>query len=82
MPEGRSKGPNGPSVRPIVRAFLMPMNEPRIQSAPCLRERVVGSTTVVELRGEIDIQTAPPASARLDALTSGPTPSWCWTCDP
>ncbi|MCX5554672.1 STAS domain-containing protein [Streptomyces sp. NBC_00038] len=50
------------------------MNESRIQSAPCLRERVVGSTTVVELRGEIDIHTAPTASARLDALTSGPNP--------
>jgi anti-sigma B factor antagonist len=50
------------------------MNEPQILSAPCLRERVVGSTTVVELRGEIDIQTAPPVSAHLDALTSGPSP--------
>ncbi|WP_326719048.1 MULTISPECIES: STAS domain-containing protein [unclassified Streptomyces] len=50
------------------------MNELWIQSAPCLRERVVGSITVVELRGEIDVQTALPVSARLDSLTSGPSP--------
>jgi anti-anti-sigma factor len=28
----------------------------------------------VELRGEIDILTAPPLAARLDALTAGPHP--------
>lgn len=50
------------------------MNAPQIRSASCLRERVVGSATVVELRGEIDIQTAPLVSARLDALTAGPSP--------
>jgi anti-sigma B factor antagonist len=31
-------------------------------------------TVTVELRGEIDIVTAEPLSARIDALTSGPTP--------
>ncbi|WP_373463417.1 STAS domain-containing protein [Streptomyces sp. B4I13] len=29
---------------------------------------------VVELRGELDISTAPPLAARLDALTAGPHP--------
>jgi hypothetical protein len=29
---------------------------------------------VVEVRGEIDILTASPLSARLDALTAGPCP--------
>ncbi|MET8247676.1 hypothetical protein ABZV31_26700 [Streptomyces sp. NPDC005202] len=33
-------------------------------------ERLVGGTAVVELHGEIDILTAPPVSARIDALTS------------
>lgn len=37
-------------------------------------ERVIRGTTVVELRGEIDILTTPPLSARLDTLTSDPCP--------
>lgn len=41
---------------------------------PRLRARVVGSTTVVRLCGEIDILTATPLSVRLDALTAGPSP--------
>ena len=35
-------------------------------------ELTVGETTVVELRGEIDIFTAPPLAARMEALTAGP----------
>ncbi|MCX4706121.1 STAS domain-containing protein [Streptomyces sp. NBC_01373] len=50
------------------------MNETRIPAPHCLRERVVGRTTVVELYGEIDILTAPVVSARLDALTCDPYP--------
>lgn len=46
------------------------MSEPHTRSAPHHTERVVGGTTIVELCGEIDILTAPPVSARLDALTS------------
>lgn len=38
--------------------------------APCHTERVVGGTTVVEVRGEIDLFTAAPLSARLDTLTA------------
>jgi anti-sigma B factor antagonist len=38
---------------------------------PCHTERVVGGTTVVEVRGEIDVFTATPLSARLDSLTAG-----------
>ncbi|MFF8633582.1 STAS domain-containing protein [Streptomyces pilosus] len=49
----------------------MSENDPR--SAPHPTERTVGETTVVELRGEIDIFTAPSLTARLDA-TSGRHP--------
>jgi len=44
------------------------------ESMPCHTERLAGGTTVVELRGEIDLCTGPPLSARLDALTAGPFP--------
>jgi len=44
------------------------------ESTPCHTERLVGSTTVVELRGEIDLCTAPPLPARLDLLTAAPFP--------
>ena len=37
-------------------------------------ERRVGATTVVELRGELDLLAAAPLSARLDELTTGPHP--------
>ncbi|WP_367325245.1 STAS domain-containing protein [Streptomyces sp. HUAS ZL42] len=37
-------------------------------------ERLVGGATVVELRGEIDLLSEPPLSARLDELTAGPHP--------
>ncbi|MDX3714722.1 STAS domain-containing protein [Streptomyces europaeiscabiei] len=43
-------------------------------SAPHHTEHTIGETTVVELRGEIDILTAPPLTARLEALTAGPHP--------
>jgi anti-sigma B factor antagonist len=42
------------------------------RSTPHHREHTVGDTTVVELRGEIDIFTAPALAARLDALTADP----------
>ncbi|MFE9023971.1 STAS domain-containing protein [Streptomyces sp. NPDC007808] len=44
------------------------------RSTPHLREHTVGETIVVELRGEIDIFTAPLLAARLDALTADPHP--------
>ncbi|UUU19030.1 STAS domain-containing protein [Streptomyces sp. DSM 40750] len=50
----------------------MSENDPR--SAPHHTERTVGETTVVELRGEIDIFTAPSLAARLDALTADQHP--------
>lgn len=37
-------------------------------------ERVIAGTTVVALRGEIDLLSAQPLSARLDMLTAGPRP--------
>lgn len=40
----------------------------------CLRERVDGTATVVELHGEIDVLTAPAISERIDELTAGPCP--------
>ncbi|MFF8925881.1 STAS domain-containing protein [Streptomyces longwoodensis] len=46
------------------------MVETLITSAPRHTERAVGGTTVVELRGEIDILTAPSLGARLDDLTA------------
>ncbi|WP_329331859.1 STAS domain-containing protein [Streptomyces sp. NBC_00663] len=44
------------------------------ESTPCRTERLDDGTTVVELRGEIDLCTGPPLSARLDALTAAPFP--------
>ncbi|MEU2287720.1 STAS domain-containing protein [Streptomyces sp. NPDC013178] len=44
------------------------------RSTPHPTEHTVGETTVVELHGEIDIFTAPPLAARLEALTAGPHP--------
>ncbi|MFD5257529.1 STAS domain-containing protein [Streptomyces bobili] len=37
-------------------------------------ERSVGDTTVLAVRGEIDIAAAPLLTARLDALTAAPSP--------
>ncbi|MFE2422954.1 STAS domain-containing protein [Streptomyces hokutonensis] len=37
-------------------------------------ERVIAGTTVVELHGEIDLLTGQPLSARLDMLTTAPSP--------
>jgi len=37
-------------------------------------ERVIAGTTVMELRGEIDLLTGQPLSARLDMLTAAPCP--------
>jgi anti-sigma B factor antagonist len=50
------------------------MSEAHTMPAPCHTERVVGGTTVVELRGEIDLLTAQALAARLDTLTAGPCP--------
>ncbi|MCX4904035.1 STAS domain-containing protein [Streptomyces sp. NBC_00878] len=50
------------------------MNETPIHPPSCLRERLVGRTTVVELLGEIDVLTAPVVSSRLDVLTCVPYP--------
>ncbi|MEV6945189.1 STAS domain-containing protein [Streptomyces sp. NPDC051172] len=50
------------------------MAEIRTGPAPCHTERVIGGTTVVEMRGEIDMLTATPLLARLDTLTAGPRP--------
>ncbi|MFE6282100.1 STAS domain-containing protein [Streptomyces sp. NPDC057877] len=41
---------------------------------PCSPARRVGGSTVLELRGEIDVHTARFVTARLDALTAGPCP--------
>ncbi|WP_330340208.1 STAS domain-containing protein [Streptomyces sp. NBC_00557] len=46
------------------------MVETLVTSAPRHTERAANGTTVVELRGEIDILTAPSLGARLDGLTA------------
>ncbi|MCC5478283.1 STAS domain-containing protein [Streptomyces barringtoniae] len=46
------------------------MVETLISFAPRHTERAVGGTTVLELRGEIDILTAAPLGSRLDDLTA------------
>ncbi|MFS8204739.1 STAS domain-containing protein [Streptomyces sp. CWNU-52B] len=50
------------------------MSENRSRSTCHHRAPDTGGATVVELRGEIDIATAPAVSARLDTLTAGPCP--------
>ncbi|MDN3029277.1 STAS domain-containing protein [Streptomyces sp. S.PB5] len=50
------------------------MSTHRTRPAPCPTEVVVGSATVAELRGELDVVAALRLSARLDALTAGPSP--------
>ncbi|MGP3987173.1 STAS domain-containing protein [Streptomyces sp. 3N207] len=50
------------------------MCENILESAPGHTERLDGGVTVMELRGEIDIRTAPFLAARLDRLTAGPHP--------
>ncbi|MGW7386827.1 STAS domain-containing protein [Streptomyces sp. NPDC054794] len=50
------------------------MVETLITSAPRHTKRALGGTTVVELRGEIDILTAPALGARLDELTAAVLP--------
>ncbi|MFF4255196.1 STAS domain-containing protein [Streptomyces sp. NPDC001663] len=50
------------------------MAEKHTRPELCHTERVVGGATVVEVRGEIDILTASPLSARIDALTAGRRP--------
>ncbi|MFE1293953.1 STAS domain-containing protein [Streptomyces sp. NPDC058731] len=46
------------------------MVETLVTSAPRHTERAADGTTVVKLRGEIDILTAPSLGARLDDLTA------------
>ncbi|MFE0252350.1 STAS domain-containing protein [Streptomyces sp. NPDC059010] len=50
------------------------MSENPTGSSPSLPASVVAGTTVVELRGEIDLGSAPALAVRLDALTAGTCP--------
>jgi anti-sigma B factor antagonist len=50
------------------------MSENQMGSVLSYTVHGVGGTTVVTLRGEIDLATAVPLSARLDALTCDPHP--------
>ncbi|WP_171113581.1 MULTISPECIES: STAS domain-containing protein [Streptomyces] len=50
------------------------MSDTSIGSTPHPMECTVGGTTVVTVRGEIDLLTAPGPAARLDVLTAGPCP--------
>ncbi|MFE2044032.1 STAS domain-containing protein [Streptomyces sp. NPDC059477] len=50
------------------------MSENQTRPAPQPPVRTVGGTTIVALFGEIDLVSAPPLAARLDALASAPHP--------
>jgi anti-sigma B factor antagonist len=50
------------------------MYENHTRFAPSQAVHTVNGTTVVELRGEIDLVTAIPLAAHLDAVSSGPHP--------
>ncbi|MER6632413.1 STAS domain-containing protein [Streptomyces sp. NPDC000987] len=50
------------------------MAETHSSRTPDPTVRTVAGRTVVALRGEIDVLVAPSLSARLDALTSSPSP--------
>lgn len=50
------------------------MSDNHTRSAPSRAVRTVDGTTIVTLHGEIDLVTATPLTACLDALTSGPHP--------
>lgn len=85
---GHTEAHKGPGATPAgllgraVRPFRPPwparlpltMFKAHEDSAPCHPQRSVGGTTVVALRGEIDLCTGPPLSARLDTLTAAPFP--------
>lgn len=70
-PGGRVDRPY-PTLSKALFSRTMAENDPG--SAPHHTERTVGETTVVELRGEIDIFIAPSLAARLEALTADPHP--------
>ncbi|MFI1354446.1 STAS domain-containing protein [Streptomyces sp. NPDC020898] len=50
------------------------MSKTHNRSVPHLTEQPARQATVLELRGEIDLVTAPSLSARLDALTAHSRP--------
>lgn len=50
----------------------MSENHTRLDASQAVR--TVDGTTIVALHGEIDLVTATPLAAHLDALTSGPRP--------
>ncbi|MBN0043708.1 STAS domain-containing protein [Streptomyces actuosus] len=50
------------------------MSEPSADPAPADSKGSATGTTVVAPRGDLDLLSAPPLSARLDTLTAGPRP--------
>ncbi len=73
-PSDRRGGADRP-FRHTGRIRLHPtMSENLTRSRPPLSERVEAEATVVAVRGELDLQSAPLVRSRLDALTAGPGP--------
>ncbi len=54
--------------------LAVPMTHEHARTGPIRSEYTVGHTTVLELRGDLDIAVTPIVTARLDALTACPHP--------
>lgn len=77
VPEGSTTpahGPSGPTAR-RTRALGCPHDaHGHARTGPIRSEYTVGDTTVLELRGDLDIAVTPIVTARLDVLTAYPRP--------
>lgn len=76
-PEG-SYGPPRMGHRALLPGehlvLAVPMTHEHARTGPIRSEYTVGDTTVLELRGDLDIAVTPVVTARLDALAACPHP--------